>query len=197
MEDNKLNKYLDEIGRETLLTEEEERQLSAQVLAGDKRALDRLIEKNLRFVVTIARSYQGKGLSMDDLISEGNLGLMKAAAKYDARRGIRFVNYAVVFVRQNIEKALERESDEQRMESSQEPQSRPVDEKKEAVFEDALVLLNEREQQVIRLYYGLQCDALTMAEIGEKMGLKRERVRQIRDRALRRLKVGMRKGQER
>ena len=197
MEDNKLNKYLDEIGRETLLTEEEERQLSAQVLAGDKRALDRLIEKNLRFVVTIARSYQGKGLSMDDLISEGNLGLMKAAAKYDARRGIRFVNYAVVFVRQNIEKALERESDEQRMESSQEPQSRPVDEKKEAVFEDALVLLNEREQQVIRLYYGLQCDTLTMAEIGEKMGLKRERVRQIRDRALRRLKVGMRKGQER
>ena len=96
MEDNKLNKYLDEIGREELLSEAEEQQLSARVLKGDKRALDRLIEKNLKFVVAIARGYQGKGLDMDDLISEGNMGLMKAAAKFDATRGTRFVNYAVV-----------------------------------------------------------------------------------------------------
>jgi RNA polymerase primary sigma factor len=82
MEDNRLNKYLDEIGRESLLTEEQERTLSARVRQGDERALNRLVEANLRFVVAIARQYQGKGLTMDDLVSEGNLGLIKAAGKF-------------------------------------------------------------------------------------------------------------------
>ena len=81
MEDNVLNKYLDEINRESLLSEDEERELSARVLRGDSRALNRLVEANLRFVVAIARQYQGKGLSMEDLVSEGNIGLMKAASR--------------------------------------------------------------------------------------------------------------------
>ena len=217
MEDSKLNKYLDEIGRESLLTEEEERQLSARVLAGDKRALDQLIERNLRFVVAIARSYLGKGLTMDDLVSEGNLGLMKAAAKYDASRGLRFVNYAVAYIRQSIEKALKKESDEQRVESRKDGQTRSLDaplgsktgvsllsvledgnvpqtDKRvynasiEQAFEYAIGTLCERDRQVISLYYGIGEEALTMAEIGEVMGLRRERVRQIRDHALRILK---------
>ena len=81
MEDSILNKYLDEIGRETLLSEDEERQLSERIRRGDGRALNKLVEANLRFVVAIARQYQGRGLSMEDLVSEGNLGLMKAAGK--------------------------------------------------------------------------------------------------------------------
>ena len=110
MEDKLLNKYLDEIGRETLLSEEQERELSLRIRQGDERAFNRLVEANLKFVVAIARQYQGKGLPMEDLVSEGNLGLLKAAGKYDASRGLRFVNYAVVFIRQQIEKALKVES---------------------------------------------------------------------------------------
>lgn len=221
MEDNKLNKYLDEIGRVELLSEAEEQQLSARVLKGDKRALDRLIEKNLKFVVAIARGYQGKGLDMDDLISEGNMGLMKAAAKFDATRGTRFVNYAVVYVRQNIEKALKRESDAQRVESRKDGQTRSIDaplgsktgvsllsvladgnavlaDKRvydgnmATAFERAMASLEGREHQVISLYYGLEDEALTMAEIADAMQLRRERVRQIRDNALRRLKKNYR-----
>lgn len=221
MEDNKLNKYLDEIGREELLSEAEEQQLSARVLKGDKRALDRLIEKNLKFVVAIARGYQGKGLDMDDLISEGNMGLMKAAAKFDATRGTRFVNFAVVYVRQNIEKALKRESDAQRVESRKDGQTRSIDaplgsktgvsllsvladgnavlaDKRvydgnmATAFERAMASLEGREHQVISLYYGLEDEALTMAEIADAMQLRRERVRQIRDNALRRLKKNYR-----
>lgn len=217
MEDNKLNRYLDEIGREELLSVAEEQQLSARVLKGDKRAVDRLIEKNLKFVVAIARGYQGQGLGMDDLISEGNMGLMKAATKFDATRGTRFVNYAVVFVRQSIEKALKRESDARRVESGKNGQTRSIDaplgsktgvsllsvlvdgnavlaDKRvydgnmAAAFERAMGSLPERERQVINLYYGVDDEALTMAEIADAMLLKRERVRQIRDHALRRLK---------
>ena len=96
MEENKLNVYLDEIGRTPLLTEEQERQLSVRIQRGDERALNKLVEANLRLVVAIARQYQGKGLDMDDLVSEGNIGLLKAASKYDATRGLRFAGYAVV-----------------------------------------------------------------------------------------------------
>lgn len=217
MEDSKLNKYLDEIGREQLLTAEQEQQLSARILKGDERALNRMIEANLRFVVAIARQYQGKGLSMDDLVSEGNMGLMKAAAKYDAKRGLRFANYAVVFIRQQIEKALEKESAEQRVETTRDGQTRSVDAPLsghtnvnllsvlvdanspladervynaniEAAVEYALKGLDERESQVINAYFGIGQENLTMAEIADDMQLKRERVRQIRDRAVRRLR---------
>ena len=110
MEDSGLNNYLDAIGRESLLSAEEERQLSEKILQGNTRALNKLVEANLRFVVSIASQYRGKGLSMEDLISEGNLGLLKAAGKFDATKGTRFVNYAVVYVRQFIEKAIDQQT---------------------------------------------------------------------------------------
>lgn len=110
MEDSALNRYLDEIGNEALLTDEEERQLSEKIRQGDERALARLVEANLRFVVTIARQYKGRGVDMEDLVSEGNFGLMKAASRFDASKGVRFVNYAVVHVRKQIEKAIEQQA---------------------------------------------------------------------------------------
>ena len=221
MEDNVLNKYLDEINRESLLSEDEERELSARVLRGDSRALNRLVEANLRFVVSIARQYQGKGLSMEDLVSEGNIGLMKAASRYDATRGLRFVNYAVVHIRRQIEKALKAESSELRVESRANGETRSVDAPLgaksnmsllsvladsnapmadarvyslavERAVERALTSLNDRESQVVNAYFGIGQDSLTMAEIAHDMGMKRERVRQIRDRALRRMKKAYR-----
>lgn len=212
-----LNKYLDEIGQESLLSEDEERNLSVRIQRGDERALNKLIEANLRFVVAIARQYQGQGLPMEDLISEGNLGLMKAAGKYDGARGLRFVNYAVVIIRQQIERALKKESAEQRVENNRDGQTRSVDaplgsknnvsllsvlvnanspmadervysSTTEAAVEKALGVLNERESRVVNAYFGIGQDNLTMAEIAEDMGLKRERVRQIRNTAVRKLR---------
>lgn len=212
-----LNKYLDEIGQESLLSEDEERNLSVCIQRGDERALNKLIEANLRFVVAIARQYQGQGLPMEDLISEGNLGLMKAAGKYDGARGLRFVNYAVVIIRQQIERALKKESAEQRVENNRDGQTRSVDaplgsknnvsllsvlvnanspmadervysSTTEAAVEKALGVLNERESRVVNAYFGIGQDNLTMAEIAEDMGLKRERVRQIRNTAVRKLR---------
>lgn len=212
-----LNKYLDEIGQESLLSEDEERNLSVCIQRGDERALNKLIEANLRFVVAIARQYQGQGLPMEDLISEGNLGLMKAAGKYDGARGLRFVNYAVVIIRQQIERALKKESAEQRVENNRDGQTRSVDaplgsknnvsllsvlvnanspmadervysSMTEAAVEKALGVLNERESRVVNAYFGIGQDNLTMAEIAEDMGLKRERVRQIRNTAVRKLR---------
>lgn len=220
MEDSILNKYLDEIGHKQLLSQEEEERLSASILKGNERALNKLIEANLRFVIVIARQYQGRGLSMEDLVSEGNMGLMKAARKYDASRGLRFVNYAVVFIRQQIEKALVKESAEQRVESTHDGQTRSVDaplgskanvsllsvlvnanspEADQRVYsadlenavEHALQTLNERETAVINAYFGIGQERMTMAEIGELLNLKRERVRQIRDLAVRRMKKSM------
>ena len=217
MEDSILNKYLDEIGREQLLSEEEEARLSARIMKGDERALNKLIEAHLRFVIVIARQYQGQGLAMEDLVSEGNMGLMKAAGKYDATRGLRFVNYAVVFIRQQIEKALKKESAEQRVESTRDGQTRSVDAplgskanvsllsvlvntdspqadqrvydaNLEEAVERALQTLNERETTVINAFFGLGEERMTMAEIGERMNLKRERVRQIRNKAVRQLR---------
>ena len=217
MTDSKLNNYLDEIGRTSLLTEEEERSLSNRVKAGDARAIDKLVEANLRLVVSIARQYQGKGLSIDDLISEGNIGLIKAATKYDASRGLRFAGYAVVLVREQIEKALKQETAELRVENARDGQTRSVDAPlgnrsgmnllsvladahsplaDERVYssavaravEYALRALTEREHQVITAYYGIEQERLTMAEIADDLQLKRERVRQIRDRGIRRLK---------
>ncbi len=222
MEDSLLNKYLDEIGREQLLTEEEEARLSARIQKGDERALNRLIEANLRFVIVIARQYQGQGLVMEDLVSEGNLGLMKAARKYDASHGLRFVNYAVVFIRQQIEKALKKESAELRVESTRDGQTRSVDAplgskanvsllsvlvntdspqadlrvynaNMEEAVEYAIRSLAERERIVVNAYFGLGQEHMTMAEIAEDMQLKRERVRQIRNKAIRHLKKAYRK----
>lgn len=212
MEDHSLNKYLDEIGREQLLTADEERVLSERIKAGDSRAVGKLVEANLRFVVKVAAQYRGKGLELDDLISEGNIGLMKAAAKFDASRGTRFVNYAVVQVRQEIERALDCQNGRQ---SGRQPMSvdapmkgrsnmsllsvlvnadspmadrRVYSEAIENAIEFALLSLSERERRVVDAFYGIGREHETLAEIAEDMELKRERVRQIRDRALRRIR---------
>lgn len=220
MEKNGLQLYLDEIGEGTLLTEEQERSLSARALKGDARAVNRLVESNLRFVAAIARQYQGKGLDMEDLISEGNIGLMKAATKYDATRGLRFVNYAVVFIRRQMERALMHESSQHLLESRADGQKRSLDAPlgakpnvsllavltdgnapladgrvysaaQEDTVERTLQCLNQREMQVVTAYYGIGQDHLTMQEIADDMGLKRERVRQIRNRAVRRMRKAM------
>ena len=165
------------------------------------------MEANLRFVVKIAAQYRGQGLQLDDLISEGNIGLMKAAAKFDASRGTRFVNYAVAQVRQEIERAI-REQNGKPMSvdapmngrtnmnllsvlvnpDSPMADRRVYSETVEQSVEFALRSLPERERRVVETFFGLDRERETLAEIAEDMGLKRERVRQIRDRAVRRLR---------
>jgi len=225
MEDSALNRYLDEIGHGSLLSDEEERQLSAKILKGDERALARLVEANLKFVVSIARQYKGSGLSMEDLVSEGNIGLMKAASKFDGERGVRFVNFAVTYVRREIERAIANFAGiypvpkDPTGESPVRQQSRALSvdapmgwrtnmsllsvlvntnapmadmrvysEADEDAVEKALMSLDERESRVINAYFGINQEHETMAEIAEDMGLKRERVRQIRDKAVRKLR---------
>ena len=228
MEDSALNRYLDEIGKEQLLTNDEERQLSERIAKGDERALSKLIEANLKFVVTVARQYKGKGIAMEDLVSEGNIGLMKAAAKFDASKGVRFVNYAVVHIRQAIEKAIDQQGglyqipkdvkqDLVRQQSIPLSVDAPLghrtnmsllsvlvnkdapladervhSEAIEDAIEYALGTLNERERRVVNAFFGIDQEHETMAEIAEDMDLKRERVRQIRDISVRKLRKAYR-----
>ena len=172
---------------------------------------DKLVTANMGYVVTLARQYKSEILSTDDLVSEGAIGLMKAAEKYDASKGKPFVTFAAPYIRRAIEKAISRLSTDIDTRSTDE--SLPVGsrnnftllnvlEDKNALQADATVeeatltddllkclnVLNEREQRVINLYYGNGYERQTMAEIAEAMDLKRERVRQIRDQALRKLK---------
>ena len=225
MEDSALNIYLDEIGKGQLLSDEEERQLSERIQKGDQRALSKLVEANLKFVVTIARQYKGRGVDMEDLVSEGNIGLMKAAAKFEASKGVRFVNYAVVHVRQQMEKAIgaaQLASGAVAMASPQAPagsapasssldaplghrtnmsllsvlinQDAPMADERiyseaiEDAIEFALGSLDQRETKVIDAFFGIGQERETMAEIAEDMDLKRERIRQIRDKAVRKLR---------
>ena len=228
MEDSALNRYLDEIGKEQLLTNEEERQLAERIAKGDSRALSKLVEANLKFVVTVARQYKGKGVAMEDLVSEGNIGLMKAAAKFDASKGVRFVNYAVVHIRQAIEKAIDQQGglyqvpkdvkqDLARQQSIPLSVDAPLghrtnmsllsvlvnkdapladervhSEAIEDAIEYALGTLNERERRVVNAFFGIDQEHETMAEIAEDMDLKRERVRQIRDKSVRKLRKAYR-----
>ncbi len=225
MEESALNRYLDEIGKEALLTDAEERALSERILKGDQRALSKLVEANLKFVVSVARQYKGKGLDMEDLVSEGNIGLMKAAAKFDATKGVRFVNYAVVHIRQQIEKTIEQQAGlyhvpkDVKDDMTARQQSIPVSvdaplghrtnvnllsvlvnsnapmaderiysEAIEEAIEFALGSLDKRESKVVNAFFGIGQERETMAEIAEDMDLKRERVRQIRDKAVRKLR---------
>lgn len=224
MEEQRLQKYFDDVARHALLSEEEERQLSARALQGDERAIGRLAEANLRLVAYVARDFQHQGLSHDDLVSEGNIGLMKAARHYDATRG-RFASYAAAHIRRAIKRAIEREQAESggqqqsKMTAQQaaktnlrsldaplgnQPQvtllqvladdaATPADGRtysatQQEHAERALASLQGREAQVVAAYYGIGQEPLTMAEIAADMGLKRERVRQIRDRAVRRMR---------
>ena len=263
-ESESLEKYLQEIGREDLLSTDEEVELAQRIRKGDRKALDKLTKANLRFVVSVAKQYQNQGLSLPDLINEGNLGLIKAAEKFekfDETRGFKFISYAVWWIRQSILQAIAEQSRIVRLplnqvgsvnkinrmlnKFEQENERRPsVDEISEQtdlpedkvgeamlantrhvsvdapfidgednslldvlVNDDApmadrqlvaeslrseisnvLQTLNERERCVIKAFYGLGEPEMTLEEIGNKYGLTRERVRQIKEKAIRRLR---------
>lgn len=187
------------------LTDEEERLLGERIAQGDQQALEKLVTANLGFVVSVARQYQDNGLSLDDLVSEGNLALMLAAGKWKPEKGIRFVQYAVWDIRKAIERAIEQQGNiihdapasvgftNSRVDMAAAKSNRNADENIAFLSADSelagsLGCLNERERKVIILYYGLGTDALTMMEIANEMGLKRERVRQIRKKAERKLR---------
>ncbi|TCN72845.1 sigma-70 family RNA polymerase sigma factor [Acetobacteroides hydrogenigenes] len=256
-----LDKYLQEIGKEELITVEEEVELAQRIKKGDQVALEKLTRANLRFVVSVAKQYQNQGLSLPDLINEGNLGLIKAAEKFDETRGFKFISYAVWWIRQSILQALAEQSRivrlplnqvgslnkinkafakfEQENERTPSPEelADALDLPKEKVsdtlrvagrhvsvdapfvdgednslldvlvnpdspnadrslineslvkeIERALSTLTDRERDIIRLFFGIGCSEMTLEEIGEKFGLTRERVRQIKEKAIRRLR---------
>ena len=192
------------------LTDEEERMLGERISQGDQQALDKLVTANLGFVVSVARQYQDRGLSLDDLVSEGNLAMMLAAGKWKPEKGVRFVQYAVRDIRRAIERAIDQQENiihdapasvgftNSRVDMVVAKTNRNIHDEiglSSAGSEllGSLGCLNERERKVITLYYGLGTNALTMIEIAMEMGLKRERVRQIRKKAERKLRKPFRK----
>jgi RNA polymerase primary sigma factor len=256
-----LDKYLQEIGREELISVEEEVELAQRIKKGDQAALEKLTRANLRFVVSVAKQYQNQGLSLPDLINEGNLGLIKAAEKFDETRGFKFISYAVWWIRQSILQALAEQSRIVRLplnqvgslnkinkayaKFEQEHERKPspeelaeqlelpadkvadtlrvsgrhisvdapfvegednslldvlvnsdspnadrslINESLSREIERALATLTERESDIIKLFFGIGCQEMTLEEIGERFGLTRERVRQIKEKAIRRLR---------
>ena len=218
-------KYIEEIVQEQLLSNEEEQALAAKIKLGDAKALEKLTKANLKFVVSLAHHYKNQGLGEDDLVSEGNIGMMHAAQKFDGTKGIRFVSYAAPYIRKAMEEAIKEQTalyklpkdekskfERKRMHAISIDQPIPVGSSNNFTLqhvlenEDApqadehlnkellnfeiqkgLNELNEREKRIIIAIYGLNGTHYTMAEIAENMGLKRERVRQIRNKALRKL----------
>ena len=260
-----LDKYLQEIGKEELISVEEEVELAQRIKKGDKEALEKLTKANLRFVVSVAKQYQNQGLSLPDLINEGHLGLIKAAEKFDETRGFKFISYAVWWIRQSILQALAEQSrivrlplnqvgslnkinkafarfeqEHERTPSADElatelelPKEKVTDTLRvagrhisvDAPFADgednslldvlvntdspnadrglineslateverALEILTERERDIIRYFFGIGCSEMTLEEIGEKFDLTRERVRQIKEKAIRKLRQSSR-----
>ena len=256
-----LDKYLQEIGRKDLITVDEEVELAQKIKQGDQAALDKLVSANLRFVVSVAKQYENQGLSLPDLIDEGNLGLIKAAQKFDETRGFKFISYAVWWIRQSILQALAEQSRIvrlplnqvgslnkigkalQRFEQENERRPSPAELAEQldvpvekiadtmkvsgrhvsvdAPFVDgednslldvlpnedspmadssltqeslskevnrALEQLNPRERDILKMFFGIGCQEMTLEEIGAKFDLTRERVRQIKEKAIRRLK---------
>lgn len=256
-----LDKYLQEIGREELVSVSEEVELAQRIKKGDQKALDKLTRANLRFVVSVAKQYQNQGLSLPDLINEGNLGLIRAAQKFDETRGFKFISYAVWWIRQSILQALAEQSrivrlplnqvgslnkitkelakfeqENERKPSSEELAERldiPVDKISDTLkvsgrhisvdapfvegednslldvlpnedspmadsslnqeslskeVDRALRQLYDRERDILKMFFGIGCQEMTLEEIGAKFDLTRERVRQIKEKAIRRLK---------
>jgi RNA polymerase primary sigma factor len=262
-ESQSLDKYLQDIGKEELITAEEEVILAQKIRAGDQRSLEKLTRANLRFVVSVAKQYQNQGLTLPDLINEGNLGLIKAAQKFDETRGFKFISYAVWWIRQSILQALAEqarivrlplnqvgslnkinkafsrlEQEFERQPSAEELAEAlevPEDKIKESLsvsgrhvsmdaplssaedggtlmdvmanpdspkadhalmaeslqkeIERSLSTLTDKEREIIRLFFGIGMNhGLTLEEIGAKFNLTRERVRQIKEKAIRRLR---------
>lgn len=221
-----IDTYKEEIAYTPLLTDEQERALAARIHEGDERAISTLVESNLRFVLTIANGYRDQGIAYDDLVGEGNIGLLKAARQYSPYPGKRFVKFAAPIIRDAIERIIDQHgglykvpcgeatSAEKRrshavsvdapipagsnnnfnllnlLENTDAPYADNafVNADSEAHLRRLIKVLDERQQQVITLIYGIGTDRHTMAEVAEQMGLKRERVRQIRDTALRKLR---------
>jgi len=193
-EDSLLERYVEEISHFTPLSLEEESQLSAKIKAGNEHAKEKLIQANLMFVVSIARQYQTDGISMLDLINEGNIALVKVASKFDASKGKRFAQVAVWDIRKAIEAYLPQEEVRMNRTATEhlpgKGKATDSDASQDSNHEEialAITQLPEREQIVLRAFFGIDTEQLTMAEIGSMHGWKRERVRQIRDRGLRRL----------
>ncbi|MEA3451467.1 MAG: RNA polymerase sigma factor RpoD/SigA, partial [Bacteroidota bacterium] len=260
-ESTSLDKYLQDIGREELITVEEEVEFARRIKQGDDEALEKLVKANLRFVVSVAKQYQNQGLTLSDLINEGNLGLIRAAEKFDETRGFKFISYAVWWIRQSILQALAEQSRIVRLplnqvgsinkmnkmqakfeqENNRKPtdkeladlleipeeklhQSRrnatrhssidaPINDDESSSLSDlienrdspradaqlmqeslsveidrALTTLTKREGDVIKFFFGISSPEMTLEEIGSHLGLTRERVRQIREKAIRRLR---------
>ena len=256
-----LDKYLQEIGREELVSPEEEVELAQRIRKGDQEALEKLTRANLRFVVSVAKQYQNQGLSLPDLINEGNLGLIKAAEEFDETRGFKFISYAVWWIRQSILQALAEQSrivrlppnqvgslnkinkalgkfeQENERQPSTEELADMIDIPKDKIadtlrvsgrhvsvdapfvegednslldvlpnddspsadrgltneslgteIERALQILTVREREIIKSFFGIGCQEMTLEEIGERLDLTRERVRQIKEKAIRKLK---------
>ena len=193
-----LEKYLQEISQEPLLSPEEEVELTKKIHEGDRQALDKLVRANLRFVVSVASQYQNQGLSLPDLINEGNMGLIRAAEKFDEKRGFKFISYAVWWIRERILHAI---AEEQRHASREPHDSLPSPdsliassglsgETISAETNHVLSLLSEREKIIIERSFGINGQPeMTLEEIGESLGLNRERVRQIREKAIRKLRA--------
>ena len=218
-------KYIEEIVHEQLLSDKEEQELAEKIKIGDAMALEKLTKANLKFVVSLAHQYRNRGLGEDDLISEGNIGMMYAAQRFDGKKGVRFVVFAAPYIRKAMEEAIKEQStlyklpknekdkyDKIRSRALSIDQPVPVgsnnnftlqhilenenakhadDQLNQEILSNeiqkGLDILDEREKRIITYIYGLTGSHYTMAEIAEEMGLKRERVRQIRDKALRKL----------
>jgi RNA polymerase primary sigma factor len=248
-ESQSLEKYLQEIGKVDLITPEEEVTLAVKIKQGDQRALEKLTKANLRFVVSVAKQYQNQGLSLSDLINEGNLGLIKAAQRFDETRGFKFISYAVWWIRQSILQALAEQSRIVRLplnkvgltnkinkaysQLEQEFQREPspeelaivleinteeiettlgvaarhvsvdapfvdgeentlLDEHNESLRDEidrSLSTLTERQKDVLKLFFGIGVEhPMSLEDIGERFGLTRERVRQIKDKAITKLR---------
>jgi RNA polymerase primary sigma factor len=210
-DDGPLELYFEDIRRHRLLSRDEEFELGTRIQAGDQAALDRMVRSNLRFVVSVAKRYQNFGVPLPDLIAEGNVGLVRAAHLFDPNRGVKFISYAVWWIRQAILRALEENTRSTRRttpletplfddddgsllsfledEDSPNPEERTLDSLRVSEIRRAIASLEPREARVLRLYYGLDGNQpLTLEEIGSIFGLSRERIRQIKERGLRRLR---------